>query len=30
MRERKRDLVIRKIVYYTRVFDKTFKVVFTN
>lgn len=30
MGERKRSLVIRKIVYYTRVSDKTFKVVFAN
>lgn len=30
MRERKRGLVIRKIAYYTKVFDKTFKVVFAN
>lgn len=30
MRERKRGLVIRRIVYYTRVFGKTFKVVFAN
>lgn len=30
MRERKRGLVIKRTVYYTRVFDKTFKVVFAN